>query len=115
MRRSRMTKTGDEREELHRQLLSKHEEIAALVAVTFGLGRLEDLTEKQRQELDGEVDQMIESHDEALYEGDTPEEWEALDKRLNATPVGRLLQEYHEISESFQDMLGQDDDDPDED
>jgi hypothetical protein len=40
----------------------------------------------------------------------TIEEWEALDKRLNGTPVGRLLQEYHELSENLQDLLDQDED-----
>jgi hypothetical protein len=106
---------GPEEQELRQQWLAKHEEIAAHVAKAFSLGPLSALKAEQRQDIDDEVDEMIESHDEAVHEGDTTEEWRALDQRLAATPVGRLLQELHEISARLQDLRDQRLVDPDED
>jgi len=61
-------------------------------------GPLSALDQEQRRKMDEEVDEIIENHDDAIYEGDTVEEWRALDERLAASAVGRLLQELREIS-----------------
>ena len=61
--------------------------------------------------MDEEVDEIIENHDDAINEGDTVEEWRALDERLATSAVGRLLQELREISEKLLDHGFDPDDD----
>jgi hypothetical protein len=104
-----------EEQELRRQWLAKHEEIMAHVAEAFGLGPLSGLNAEQRQELEDEVSEMIESNDEAVNDGDTIEDWRERDERLAVTPIGRLLKELRELSEKLADLRDKGLDEPDED
>ena len=97
--------------ELHAKLRSKTREILTLVANSYGLGAVSSLEPSSLEQLNEEVDEIIEQHDEALNEGETSEEWRALDERLAATEIGRLLQERHEIAEQILDADDDDDDD----
>jgi len=95
--------------ELHAKLRSKTREILTLVANSYGLGAVSSLEPSRLEQLNEEVEEIIEQHDEALNEGETSEEWRALDERLARTEIGRLLQERHEIAEQILDA--EDDDD----
>jgi hypothetical protein len=97
--------------DLHEKLRSKTREILTLVANSYGLGAVSSLEPSSLEQLNEEVDEIIEQHDEALNEGETSEEWRALDERLAATEIGRLLQERHEIAEQILDADDDDDDD----
>ena len=97
--------------DLHAKLRSKTREILTLVANSYGLGAVSSLEPSSLEQLNEEVDEIIEQHDEALNEGETSEEWRALDERLAATEIGRLLQERHEIAEQILDADDDDDDD----
>ena len=94
--------------DLHAKLRSKTQEILTLVATSYGLGDVNSLEPSRLEQLNEEIEEIIEQHEEALLEGDTPEEWRALDERLARTDIGRLLQQRHEISEQILDL--QDDD-----
>lgn len=88
--------------ELLRNLSAKTREIESVVAKAYGIGH--DLDPSARRRLANEVEAVIEEHEEALHEGDTVEEWRALDQRLAQTEVGRLLQERHAIAEQILDL-----------
>ena len=92
---------------LHAKLGDKIEEILKLVASSYKLGDVGSLEPSKLQQLTEEIEEIIERH-EALYEGDTPEEWRALDERLAGTEIGRLLQERHAIAEQILDLLDED-------
>ena len=94
---------------LQAKLGDKTQEILKLVASSCGLGDVGSLEPSKLQQLHEEIEEIVEQHDEALNEGDTPEEWRALDERLSRTEIGRLLQERHEIAEQLFDL--EDDDD----
>ena len=94
---------------LSAKLRDKTQEILKFVAKTYGLGDVASLEANKLQQLKSEVDEVIDQYEEALLEGDTPEEWRALDERLAQTAIGRLLQEHHEINEQILDL--QDDED----
>ena len=93
---------------LRAKLGDKTQEILKLVASSYGLGDVGSLKPSRLQQLQEEIEEIVEQHDEALNEGDTPEAWRALDERLSRTEIGRLLQERHEIAEQILDL--QDDD-----
>ena len=95
---------------LSAKLRDKTQEILKLVAITYGLGDVASLEASKLQQLNSEVDEIIQQHEEALLEGDTPEEWHALDQRLEQTEIGRLLQERHEIAELIFDAEDDEDD-----
>jgi predicted Zn-dependent peptidase len=97
--------------ELHAKLRSKTREILTLVANSYGLGAVSSLEPSRLEQLNEEVEEIIEQHDEALNEGETSEEWRALDERLARTEIGRLLQERHEIAEQILDAEDDEDDD----
>ena len=97
--------------DLHEKLRSKTREILTLVATSYGLGDVNSLEPSRLEQLNEEVEEIIEQHDEALNEGETSEEWRALDERLARTEIGRLLQERHEIAEQILDAEDDDDDD----
>ena len=84
--------------DLHEKLRSKTREILTLVANSYGLGDVNSLEPSRLKQLSEEIVEIIEQHDEALNEGNPPEEWRALDDRLGRTEIGRLLQERHEIA-----------------
>ena len=88
-------------------LRDKDDEILRFVATAYGLEDLDGLDASVRLGLQEEVEEIIEDHEEALIEGDTVEEWKALDQRLNATELGRLLQGRHEIAEQILDLRDQ--------
>jgi hypothetical protein len=94
---------------LQAKLGDKTQEILKLVASSYGLGDVGALEPSKLQQLHEEIEEIIEQYDVALNEGETPEEWRALDERLAKTEIGRLLQERHEIAEQLFDL--QDDDD----
>ena len=98
--------------DLHEKLRSKTREILTLVANSYGLGAVSSLEPSRLEQLNEEVEEIIEQHDEALNEGETSEEWRALDEGLARTEIGRLLQERHEIAEQ---ILDAEDDEDDED
>jgi AAA+ superfamily predicted ATPase len=89
--------------ELLRNLSATTREIESVVAKAYGID-VDDLDPSARRRLEDEVEALIEEHEEALHEGDTVEEWRALDQRLAQTEVGRLLQERHEIAEQILDL-----------
>jgi hypothetical protein len=95
---------------LGRKLEGKTQEILKLVAKSYGLGDVASLDTNKLQQLNGEIAEIIDQHEEALIEGDNPEAWRALDERLAQTEIGRLLQERHQISEQIEDLLDDDDD-----
>jgi hypothetical protein len=95
---------------LGRKLEGKTQEILKLVAKSYGLGDVASLDTNKLQQLNGEIAEIIDQHEEALIEGDSPEAWRALDERLAQTEIGRLLQERHQISEQIEDLLDDDDD-----
>jgi hypothetical protein len=70
----------------------------------FGLGDVNDLDPPALRRLEEDIEGMIEEHEEALVEGDTIEEWQARDRRLAETEIGRLMQEHHEIAEQILDL-----------
>jgi hypothetical protein len=73
--------------ELRRALQAKDREIAAFISKAWGLGDYPaGLDEKQRRRVEEEVGDLIEKHEES-QEG-----------RVAATPIGKLLQERHEIA-----------------
>ena len=90
--------------DLHTKLEDKTQEILKLVATSYGLGDVGSLEPSKLHQLEEEVEEIIEQHEEALLEGDTVEEWRALDERLAKTEVGQLLQARHEISEQILDL-----------
>jgi regulator of sigma D len=94
---------SEETELLHK-LNAKTQEIERLVAKAYGLGDYDNLNPTALQQLKDEVEEMIEAHDEAVTDGDTIEEWRALDQRLASTPVGRLLHERYEIEQQILDL-----------
>jgi hypothetical protein len=94
---------------LHAKLGDKTQEILKLVASSYGLGDVNSLEPSKLEQLDEEIEEIIDQHEEALLEGDSPEEWRALDERRAQTEIGRLLQERHEIAEQLFDL--EDDDD----
>jgi hypothetical protein len=96
---------------LQRKLGDKTQEILKLVANSYGLGDVASLDASQLQRLNEEIDDIIDQHEETLLEGDTVEEWRALDERLARTEIGRLLQERHEISEQILDLQGGEEED----
>jgi hypothetical protein len=98
--------------DLHEKLRSKTREILTLVANSYGLGDVNSLEPSRLKQVSEEIVEIIEQHDQALNEGETPEEWRALDDRLGRTEIGRLLQERHEIAEQ---ILDAEDDEDDED
>jgi hypothetical protein len=87
--------------ELLRKLNAKTGEIERFVAKAYEIGDIDDLDPPAMQRLEKEVEQLIEQHEDALLEGETVEEWRALDQRLAETEIGRLLQERHEIFEQI--------------
>lgn len=92
--------------ELRQALQAKDREIAAFVSRALGFGDYPGiLDEKQRRQVEEEVGDLIEKHDESLHDFDTAEEWKAQEERVAATPVGKLLQERHEISRQILDLL----------
>jgi hypothetical protein len=93
---------------LHAKLGDKIEEILKLVASSYKLGDVGSLEPSKLQQLTEEIEEIIEGHDEAWYEGDAPEEWRTLDERLAGTEIGRLLQERHAIAEQILDLLDED-------
>ncbi|WLA62360.1 hypothetical protein [Bradyrhizobium diazoefficiens] len=93
---------------LRTKLEDKTQEILKLVASSYGLGDIGSLEECKLQHLHEEIEEIIDQHDEALMEGDTPEEWRALDGRLAKTELGRLLQERHEVAEQILNLLDED-------
>ncbi len=95
---------SDQQQELRRQLNAKTREIEAYVAKALGLGDITALNPQTMRRLEEEVEQMIEQHDEAFNQDKTFEQWQILDRRLNKTEVGRLLQERHEIAEQILDI-----------
>ena len=95
--------------DLHEKLRSKTREILTLVANSYGLGDINSLEPSRLEQLNEEIEEIIDQHGEALLEGDSQEEWRALDERLAQTEIGRLLQERHEIAEQILDA--EDDDD----
>jgi hypothetical protein len=92
------------KQELQQELLAKDREIAVLVAETLGLGEIDDLDAQAKRSLEGEVEEMIERHEEALLEGNSVEEWRDLDRRFAKTEIGRLLEERYEIAEQILDL-----------
>ena len=90
--------------QLMRKLTEKTIEIEHAVASALGLGAAIDLTPSTLRGLGQDVEEIIENHEMALLEGDTVEEWQALDRRLASTEIGRLLQERHEIAEQILDL-----------
>ena len=88
--------------DLLRNLNAKTRQIESVVAKAYGIG--DDLDASARRRLEDEVAALIEEHEEALHEGDTVEEWRALDQRLAQTDVGRLLEERHQIAERILDL-----------
>jgi hypothetical protein len=104
---------ADQMRALHTQLEDKTQEILKLVATSYGLGDVGSLEPSKLRQLEEEVEEIIEQHDEALHEGDTIEEWRALDERLAKTELGQLLQARHEICEQILNLL--EDDLPDND
>ena len=96
--------------ELHTKLEDKNAEILKLVATSYGLGDVGSLEPSKLHQLEEEVEEIIEQHEEALLEGDTVEEWRALDERLAKTEVGQLLQARFEICDQILDL--QEDDTP---
>jgi hypothetical protein len=93
---------------LYTMLEDKMREIRKLVASSYGLGDVDSLETSKLGQLNEEIEEIVEKNEEALHEGQTPEEWRALDERLAQTEIGRLLQERHEIAEHLMDL--QDDD-----
>jgi len=96
------TMSGQELE-LLRNLSARTREIESVVAKAYGID-VHHLDPAARRRLEDEVEALIEEHEEALHEGDTVEEWRALDQRLAQTEIGRLLQERHEIAEQILDL-----------
>jgi hypothetical protein len=90
--------------ELLRKLNAKSEEIERFVAKAYKIGDIGNLDPTAMQRLEIEVEQLIERHADALLDGETIEEWRALDQRLAETEIGRLLQERHEIFEQILDL-----------
>jgi len=89
--------------ELLRNLNVKTREIESVVAKAYGIG-VHDLDPSARRRLQDEVEALIDEYEETLHEGNTVEEWHALDQRLARTDVGRLLQERHRIAEQILDL-----------
>jgi hypothetical protein len=89
----------------------RNRQLLALVANSYRLGAVSSLEPGRLEELNEEIEEIIEQHDEALNEGDTSEAWRALDERLARTEIGRLLQERHEIAEQILDAEDDEDDD----
>jgi hypothetical protein len=96
---------NEREQELRRSLNVKTREIECLVAKALEFGDINDLDPPTLHRLELEVEQLIEQHEGALLEGDTIEEWDALDQRLAKTEIGRLLQERNEIAEQILDYL----------
>jgi hypothetical protein len=96
------TMSGQELE-LLRNLSAKTREIESVVAKAYGID-VDDLDPSARRRLEDEVEALIEEHEEALHEGDTVEEWRALDQRLSQTEIGRLLQQRHDLAEQILDL-----------
>jgi len=90
--------------ELFGKLNAKTEEIERFVAKAYEIGDIGNLDPTAMQRLEIEVEQLIEQHADALLEGETVEEWRAVDQRLAETEIGRLLQERHEIFEQILDL-----------
>jgi hypothetical protein len=72
-----------------------------LVAIAYGWGDVASLDASRLQQLNHDVEQIIDQHEEELFEGDRSEEWHPLDERLAQTAIGRLLQERHEINDQI--------------
>ena len=86
--------------ELRRALQAKDVEIAAFVSKALGFGDYPGiLNEKQRRQVEEEVGDLIEKHEESLQDLDTAEEWKAQEGKVAATPIGELLEERHEAVE----------------
>ena len=83
------------------KLREETQEIRKLVAIAYGWGDVASLGASKLQQLNSDVEEIIDQHEEALLEGETPQEWHALDERLARTEIGRLLQERHEIEEQI--------------
>lgn len=92
--------------DLNAELRGKTREILELVAIAYGWGDVASLDASRLEQLKHDVEQIIDQHEEALFEGDTSEEWYSLDERLAQTAIGRLLQERHEISDLILDLPG---------
>ena len=92
------------KKELLKELRAKNNELRAFVSKTLGFGDLANLDKNQRGQIEDEVEDLIEKHDEALHDFDNAEEWKAQESRIAATPIGKLLQEPHEISEQILDL-----------
>jgi hypothetical protein len=92
--------------DLNAELREKTQEILELVAIAYGCGDVASLDASRLQQLNHDVEKVIDQHEEALFLGDTSEEWHPLDERLAQTAIGRLLLERHEISGQILDLPG---------
>jgi hypothetical protein len=81
-------------------LEEKNRQIVAAYASATGR-HLANLSDAELTALAEEVDDMIEQAEEALADGDTPEDWQAHEEKLAATSVGRLILERHEIEQQL--------------
>jgi hypothetical protein len=87
-------------DDLYRRLAAKEDELKSLVANTLGY----DLADPgAAARVNEEVEELVDEFEETLMEGDTVEQWKALDKRLASSGIGRLMLERHEIAESILD------------
>ena len=85
----------------------KISEILAFVAKSHGLGDFATLDAAKQEQLRGEVEGLVDEHNEAISAAE-PVEMASLDARLNRTEVGRLLNELREIDEEILDIQDED-------
>jgi len=81
---------------LKRGLAEKNRQIAAEYAGATGRD-IAGLSDDELATLGEEVEDMIDEAEEALADGDTPEDWRAHEERLASTSIGRLILKRHEI------------------
>lgn len=98
---------SDDLETLAALRQNKISEILAFVTKSYELGEFHTLDSAKQEHLRGEVEDLIDEHNEAIGNGEQIE-MASLDARLNRSEVGRLLNELHEIDEEILDI--QDDD-----